>query len=514
MLKLREYQKKAVSDVHNWVQNNTEPCCLFSAGGTGKSIMIAKVVQDLVSQDKHVCVMVNISKLIPQLSKLFDKLKITHNVIKAGHKRDWDDDAMVHIVMQQTLYARKEVKPKCDVLIIDEYHISFDTPSMNEVVERLEPRNIVGYSATPIDAKGEPLDGVELIEAIQVKEATEQGFLTPVRTFVAGFSERMDFDDADDNRGDYNEVKLAKIVNTESYNKNVFESWYNLAKERKTIVFCTGVQHAEDMNILFNINGVKSLAVHSQKSQKENDASFLAFEKDEVQVLCSIGMISTGWDEPSVSCGISCRPTKSKRLYLQQAYRVDRLFAGKKDSLWLDFAKNTSEHGLYDEGLFEYVRENNVDGTRSHEKIEGISLLVPEEKDLVELESRVKINLMVEEVKSHKKKGGSLKDLIELFEVSQDIYEMSELLVQIDLLFNGRKNKPDTAMWIANKWHGYLYQYPEYRSRWLKAFKTRAKTLVQSGRTNNPKKINSIHFFIEWLFDNREPQNNNFWFNK
>ena len=503
---LRKYQVQAVEMVHEHISKSNDRCCLLSAGGTGKSVMMANVVQDLVSQDKHVCVMVNISKLIGQLSSLFDNLGISHNVIKSGHKRDWNDDAMVHIVMQQTLYSRKEVIPKCDVLIIDEYHISFETPSMNEVIERLEPKNIIGYSATPIDNNGEVLKDVKVLEAIQVKEATEQGYLTPVRTFVAGFSEKMDFSEVDVKAGDYNEVQLSKIVNTETYNKSVVHHWLELARERKTLVFCTGVDHAEALAKEFEPY-IKVATVHSKKSQKENDAIFEKFKNDEIQMLCSIGMVSTGFDEPSISCVVSCRPTKSKRLYLQQVYRADRLFQGKNDSLLLDFSKNTSQFGFYDEDVIRNSRKTNGNDTRTHENISGIDLLVPKEKDVVELLSREDTETLIMQVKEAKRRG-NLKDLIELYESSQSFKEIIELGLLIDEQMNGNVHSDDFKWWIINKLRRDSTKSTMSPERMYKAVRTRLKNIIKDG-----KKVGSIGYFVEFLNKAEEENQGKKWFN-
>jgi superfamily II DNA or RNA helicase len=507
-MKLRPYQEDIVKKVHKEIEDNGKEKLIYSPTGSGKSIIIAKLVQDFVNQDLTVCILVNISKLIPQLIELFTNLNIEHNVYKAG--MDKHIGSKVSVAMQQTLYARSHIDLKCDVLIIDERHISFDTKSMNDVIDRLQPKQIIGFSATPIDADGFFIDGVDIIQGLTIKELTEQGYLTRIRTFVAGFSEKLDFSEVNVKAGDYNEVQLSKIINTDEYNQSVFESWNTLAKERKTIVFCTGIEHAEAMNQVYMSNGIKSGLVHSKIGSKINDDTFKQFSDDELQVLCSIGMISTGWDEPSVSCVVNCNPTMSKRKYLQQVGRGCRLHHTKTDTLLLDFAKNTTTHGLYDEPIQEHSDRTNKNIARSHDNISGIDLLVPDKESVVELNTRLQIKMMIEEVKDRKRKG-NLKDLIELFESSQDMSELCELIVLIDTLYSGRENGLQLPRWISDKWERKLNQYPEHRSRFTKAFKTRAKAIVQSGKTTQPKKIASLFYFIDFLIDNANNESDR-WF--
>jgi hypothetical protein len=168
--------------------------------------------------------------------------------------------------------------------------------------------------------------------------------------------------------------------------------------------------------------------------------------------------------------------------------------------LLLDFAKNTSTHGLYDEPIQKYASKTNRNAPRLNDNISGIDLLVPEKKSIVELPSRHKIEMMIEEIKT-RKRTGSIKDLAELFESSYDIGELCDLIVKIDTLYNNRENGLGLADWIAEKWRVKLAQYPDKRNRFIKAFKTRAKAIVKSARTNAPKKVASLYYFIDFLIE-------------
>jgi type I site-specific restriction endonuclease len=200
----------------------------------------------------------------------------------------------------------------------------------------------------------------------------------------------------------------------------------------------------------------------------------------------------------------------SKRKYLQQVGRGCRLHHTKTDTLLLDFAKNTTTHGLYDEPIRQHSDRTNRNIVRSHDNISGIDLLVPSKESIVELESRIQIEAMVEEVKERKRMG-NLKDLIDLFESSQNIHELCELIVRIDTLYSNRENKLHLPRWISEKWDSNLDKFPEHKNRFIKAFKTRAKSIVTSGRTSNPKKIASLYYFIDFLVESVQNESHK-WF--
>jgi superfamily II DNA or RNA helicase len=61
--------------------------------------------------------------------------------------------------------------------------------------------------------------------------------------------------------------------------------------------------------------------------------------------LCSVNVLSLGFDEPCASCAILARPTLSLAMHIQQVGRVLRIFEGKTDALVFDHAMNLERHG-------------------------------------------------------------------------------------------------------------------------------------------------------------------------
>ena len=47
------------------------------------------------------------------------------------------------------------------------------------------------------------------------------------------------------------------------------------------------------------------------------------------QVVSNVAVLGEGWDEPSVSCCLMVRPTKSAPAFIQRAGRILRPFPGK-----------------------------------------------------------------------------------------------------------------------------------------------------------------------------------------
>src|SRR5690606_33745345 len=73
------------------------------------------------------------------------------------------------------------------------------------------------------------------------------------------------------------------------------------------------------------------------------------FHRSESGILLNVGILTTGFDEPSVETVILYRATKSLPLYLQMVGRGSRIAPGKHEFNILDFGNNILTHGFWHE---------------------------------------------------------------------------------------------------------------------------------------------------------------------
>jgi superfamily II DNA or RNA helicase len=114
---------------------------------------------------------------------------------------------------------------------------------------------------------------------------------------------------------------------------------------RRTLVFAVDVSHSRSVVEAFLAAGISAAHVDGATPAPARDRIFEDVRAGRVSVLSSVGVISEGYDEPSVSCIVLLRPTASRGLYVQQVGRGLRCFLGKADCLVLDFVDNTLLHG-------------------------------------------------------------------------------------------------------------------------------------------------------------------------
>ena len=137
--------------------------------------------------------------------------------------------------------------------------------------------------------------------------------------------------------GDFAVNELASVVNTKDRNKFIVEKFKEHCPTRKAIVFCVDVKHCQDVAQVFNSHGIIAEPVWGNMDKDQRKKVLKGFSKGNIQVVTSCGVLTEGFDEPSIQAIVMARPTKSKGLYIQMAGRGLRKHPGKEDCLILDF---------------------------------------------------------------------------------------------------------------------------------------------------------------------------------
>jgi DNA repair protein RadD len=116
-------------------------------------------------------------------------------------------------------------------------------------------------------------------------------------------------------------------------------------RDRPTLAFCVDLGHARKLADEFNSRGVVCGYVDAYTDRRARNELGEAFRARQVQVICSVGTLTTGidWD---VRCIILARPTKSEILYVQIIGRGLRTGVGKDHCLVLDHSDTTLRLGF------------------------------------------------------------------------------------------------------------------------------------------------------------------------
>lgn len=341
----REYQSKLKRDLYDAIRAGyRRPLCVLPTGG-GKTHVMAEIIQDGISKSRRIFYCAHRQELIDQPSRKLDALGIDHGIIMANHWR-YRPHLHVQVASVPTLVNRKLPHPP-EIIFFDEAHRS-RAASYQKIIDRYPRALVVGFTATPIRTDGKGLGNIYdvMICGPSVAELTDMGHLVPTRVFAPS---KPDLAGVKKTGGDYNQGGLQKAMDKAALTGDIVEHWRRLAENRTTVLFAAGIEHSIHLRDAFRAAGVVAEHLDGETDNTARRALLHGLAVGKIQVLCSVGVLTEGWDCPSVSCCILARPTASTGLYLQMAGRVLRPSAGKTDCLILDHAGNTLRHGMVDE---------------------------------------------------------------------------------------------------------------------------------------------------------------------
>lgn len=80
-------------------------------------------------------------------------------------------------------------------------------------------------------------------------------------------------------------------------------------KDKRTVVFCASVKHAEHIAELFKKAGVNATAIFGSVKNFEFNEWLSKFASGEVKVLCTCDLLNEGWDCPQTEVLFMARST-------------------------------------------------------------------------------------------------------------------------------------------------------------------------------------------------------------
>ncbi len=342
---LRPYQQKFCdSIVANLGKYRSIVAC--AATGSGKTKCFIYLAQRALSKGFTVLILTEASKIYDQLT---DELHAGN--INSQKK----DGAILHghiyIAMAQTLVRRPKMVQAFQsqgqqlLIINDEAHIGTATKLINDL--QLNNPLLIGFTATPDFkfAKHLPLLYKAIVVGPQPDELVNDGFLSPYRHYARVLA---DFSGLKVKGGEYTEASQEAVFESKKVYDGLIKDLAEIAF-RKAVVFTASIKHCDDVHRRLQDAGFNAIAIHSKAADSDyNMARYRSAEPEVPNICVSVGILTKGWDFPSVDLVILNRATTSLPLYLQMIGRGSRTAPGKKQFTVLDYGGNYERHGLWD----------------------------------------------------------------------------------------------------------------------------------------------------------------------
>jgi len=359
-IELRDYQSRALSMLYEWFEkNSTGHPVLNMPGGSGKSVVIASLAKDALQNwpDTRILMLVHSKELILQnadkLRKLWPGAPLGIYSASVGMRQLGEPITYAGIA---SVAKRVQKIGHIDLCIIDEVHAVSTTESgtYRKLIADLLAINpamrIVGLSASPyrlgqgMITEGSTAIFSEILEPVSIEELIFKTHLVPLRSKVT--NHKLDADGIHKRNGEYIASEMEAKFNTNDNNSAVVQEIIEKAWDRSHwLIFCSGVAHSEAIAKCLRNAGISAEALDATHSNSERERKLADFESGRMRAICSVGILTTGYDFPALDCIAFLRSTMSPGLYLQMAVRGMRPHPGKLDCLVLDFAGVVRSHG-------------------------------------------------------------------------------------------------------------------------------------------------------------------------
>ena len=352
-LKLRPYQLETLEKLRKGFMEGKRTQILVSPTGSGKTEMAIHLLNATKLKGNRSAMLLDRIVLCDQTSQRMERYNIEHGVMQSGHWR-YRPFEHIQVCSAQTLEKRGSF-PGLNLLIVDECHAQ--RRQTVEFIQNNPDVKVIGLTATPFTkGLGNVYEGV--VSSITTKELVDQKMLVPLRVFIA---KEIDMSGAKKVAGEWSQEETSK--RGMQITGDVVAEWVKMTHEvfgrpRKTIVFCSGVDHGADLARKFAEAGFNFISLSYRDDDDFKKEIIEEFSKPDTEIhgLIATDILTKGFDSPDVMIGVSARPfSKSLSSHIQQMGRVMRSNQndpeGKTFALWLDHCIASGQKVLTHRGL-------------------------------------------------------------------------------------------------------------------------------------------------------------------
>ena len=162
--------------------------------------------------------------------------------------------------------------------------------------------------------------------------------------------------------GDYTVSSSERLYGGFDMQEKLITAYRERAQGKKILIFNPGIRVSWMVYDMFKENGIDHIKhLDSTFSDQERRDTLSWFRNTPNAVLTSVGILTTGFDEPSVETIVLNRATRSLTLYHQMIGRGSRVTPTKKSFNIIDLGNNIHRFGLWEAPLDWHDVFNNPD---------------------------------------------------------------------------------------------------------------------------------------------------------
>lgn len=349
--KLYPFQETTVKHVLDEIRKNGNDFNLLYQlpTGGGKTVIFSEIARQYIKEwNKKVLILTHRIELSVQTSKQLYAIGVNNKVINSEVKHSNDQhEYECFIAMVETLNNRlndnENFIENVGLVIVDEAHYN----SFRKIFQFYESCNILGVTATPLSSnKALPLKDNynKLLVGESISNLIEEGYLANAETY--SYDVNLHGLKIGSN-GDFT-VSSSDVLYSNYYmQEKLIFAYEEVALGSKTLIFNAGIETSRRVEESFKKLKHNIRHLDSTFSDKDRKDVLKWFKETPDAILTSVGILTTGFDEPTVKTIIINRATRSLTLYHQMIGRGSRKLNNKSDFKIIDLGNNVRRFGLW-----------------------------------------------------------------------------------------------------------------------------------------------------------------------
>lgn len=348
---LYPFQEKTVNDILTEFEDNGENFNLLFQlpTGGGKTVIFSEIAKRYIQKwQKKVLILTHRIELSQQTSRQLSAIDVKNKVISSEVKKlEDDEDLDCYIAMVETLNNRLQENEKfidgVGLVIVDEAHYN----SFRKIFQYYKDANILGVTATPLSSnKALPLNDNynKLVVGECISSLIEKGYLSDAETYT--YDVNLHGLKIGSN-GDFTISSSDLVYGNYFMQEKLLFAYEEVSVGKKTLIFNPGIETSLKVEELFKKRNYKIRHLDSTFSDRDRKDVLEWFRNTPDAILTSVGILTTGFDEPTVETIIINRATRSLTLYHQMIGRGSRRLQNKERFLLIDLGNNVRRFGFW-----------------------------------------------------------------------------------------------------------------------------------------------------------------------
>lgn len=338
-----------ISDKLNELRDNHNVLFQLPTGG-GKTVIFSEITRRYIkATGKKVLILTHRIELCKQTSRMLTEFNVDNMIIDSKVKSVSDNNNFVAFVaMVETLNNRLQEEKitlnNIGLVIVDEAHYN----SFRKLFKYFENVNILGVTATPLSSSIKlPMNEnyQELVVGESISNLVNHGYLSRATTYSYNVS--LDTLKVGIN-GDYTVKSSEQLYGNFMMQEKLLRAYEEKSVGKKTLIFNNGISTSYGVYDTFKAAGYDIQHLDHHAGEQERRDILKWFKDTPDAILTSVGILTTGFDEPTVKTIILNRATRSLALYHQMIGRGSRILPTKKEFTVIDLGNNLHRFGLWD----------------------------------------------------------------------------------------------------------------------------------------------------------------------